>query len=120
MRVNIAPNHRMRYALIGISFLLILHVCTRVLIACSWDYQIWIPRSKSADSLYRFVRDGKAGYINRSGKILIEPTFEAYSNSHGEFHGGLMDMGISGGRYADITGKIVIDKGLEFKSEVQL
>jgi hypothetical protein len=106
-----SQNHQMRYALIGIGFLLTLHICTTVLIACSWDYRIWIPRSKSADPVYRFVRDGKAGYIDRSGKILIEPTFDAYGNYGGEFHDGLMVINISEGRYADITGKVVIDKG---------
>jgi hypothetical protein len=111
MRANISQNHQMRYALAGISFLLLLHLCTTVLIACSWDYRIWIPRSKSADPLYRFVRHGKAGYIDRSGKVVIEPIFEAYGNSGGEFHDGLIEIGVSAGRYADTTGKIVIDKG---------
>ncbi len=34
---------------------------------CSWDYLIWMPHSEQADPLYRFVRNGKAGYIDRSG-----------------------------------------------------
>jgi len=51
--------------------------------ACSWDYIIWQIRSRSADPLYRFVENGKAGYIDRTGKVVIKPQFEAYGNQGG-------------------------------------
>jgi hypothetical protein len=53
--------------------------------ACEWDYVIWGIRSKSADSLFRFVRNGKAGYIDSTGKIVVNPTLPATSNALGEF-----------------------------------
>jgi hypothetical protein len=81
-------------------------------LACSSDYTIWIPRSDSADALYRFVKHGKAGYIDRSGHVVIPPKFRAYGNGLGEFHDGLLEIGLSGGTYVDRTGKVVIGEGL--------
>jgi hypothetical protein len=60
-----------------------------------------MPRSKQADPLYRFVRNDKAGYIDQSGKVVIEPKFEFYSNSRGEFRDGLMEIGVNDGKYVD-------------------
>ena len=73
--------------------------------ACSWDYPIWMPRHKNADALYRFIRDGKAGYIDRAGKVVVEPKFEPRGNYGGEFHDGLAEVGVSSGEYVDSTGK---------------
>jgi hypothetical protein len=80
--------------------------------ACSWDYTIWIPRDGNADALYRFIRDGKAGYIDPTGKVVIEPKFEPYGNGGGVFHDGLVETGVASGKYADATGKL-LDFGLE-------
>jgi WG containing repeat len=79
--------------------------------ACSWDYLIWIPRHKDADPLYRFVQRGKAGYIDRRGKVVIEPKFNAYGNYHGVFRDGMMGLGVGVGDYADTTGEVVISGG---------
>lgn len=75
---------------------------------CSWDYPIWIPRDGGADPLYRFIRDGKAGYIDRSGRVVIEPQFDGDGNYAGVFHDGLLEVGVSSGEYVDATGKTVI------------
>lgn len=76
--------------------------------ACSWGYPIWGLRSKSAFPLFRFVRNGKAGYIDGSGNIAIEPTLPAGDNSSGEFHEGLMGIKDENGlRYVDHTGTVV-------------
>ncbi len=80
--------------------------------ACSWSYPIWIPRSPSADALYRFEKDGKAGYIDETGKVVIPPTLELYS-SGGEFHDGLLEVSASDGKYIDRTGQVVVNPGLE-------
>lgn len=90
---------------------LVLALTATVAFACSADYLIWIPRTKSADPLYRFVRNGKAGYIDASGRIVIPPKFEPYGNSGAEFHDGRLEIAVSDGRYVDRTGKVVIDKG---------
>ena len=85
---------------------------------CSWDYLIWEPRGRSADPLYRFIRGGKAGYIDRSGRVVIEPKFDGDSNYRGVFRDGLMEVGVSSGEYVDATGKTVIKdrlyRGWEF------
>ena len=80
--------------------------------ACSWDYSIWISRSPSADPLYQFVIKGKAGYIDQTGKIVIPPTLNHYGNWGGEFHNGLLEIGVSDEVYIDTTGKRVINIGL--------
>jgi hypothetical protein len=76
--------------------------------ACTWSYLIWGLRSKSADPLFRFVRNGKAGYIDASGKIVIQPTLAVSDNWFGEFHEGLLGVKEQHGfRYLDRSGKIV-------------
>jgi hypothetical protein len=80
-------------------------------LGCSWDYRIWIQRSANADPLFRFVRKGKAGYIDSTGKVVIEPKFDGSFNSQGEFHDGLLEIAVSDGRYVDRTGNVVLDKG---------
>ncbi len=73
---------------------------------CEWDYLIWIPRSLTADPLYRFVREGKVGYIDDTGRIVVPPMIEFYGgNSGGEFHDGLLEIGASDGEYVDRTGR---------------
>jgi len=94
------------------SKLLLLTALASAAWACSSDYLIWIPRSQSADPLYRFIKGGKAGYIDTTGRVVIAPKFKAYSNSGGEFHDGLVEIAASDGVYADRTGKIVLNKRL--------
>lgn len=76
--------------------------------ACEWSYTIWSIRSKPADPLFRFVRNGKAGYIDASGKVIIAASLPASDNSFGEFHEGLLavkdDHGYS---YVDRSGKVI-------------
>lgn len=81
--------------------------------ACTWDYPIWIPRSPSADPLYRFVKGGKAGYIDQRGKVVVPPVLEDLFGNYGaEFHDGLVGVSASDGKYADKTGKVVLNPGL--------
>jgi hypothetical protein len=49
-------------------------VCT-TMVACSWDNPIWPKDKRSDTALFRFVTDGKAGFINVSGKIMIPARF---------------------------------------------
>jgi hypothetical protein len=80
--------------------------------SCDRSYSIWIPRSPGADPLYRFIRGGKAGYIDQTGWIVIPPRFPAFGNSGSEFHDGLLEIATSNGRYVDRAGKVVIDRGV--------
>jgi hypothetical protein len=54
--------------------------------ACEWSYLIWGIRSKPADPLFRFVRNGKVGSIDSSGKVVIQPTLPRGDNFGGEVH----------------------------------
>ncbi|HEV2862638.1 MAG TPA: WG repeat-containing protein [Pyrinomonadaceae bacterium] len=88
---------------------LTLLVCATPAAACSWDYLIWMPRHRDADPLYRFVRGGKAGYIDRAGSIVVEPKFEVYGNGSGYFSDGLLKVGVASGEYVDAAGKTAIE-----------
>jgi hypothetical protein len=79
---------------------------TQNITACSWDYLIWENRSKNSDPYYRFIKDGKAGFINQSGKIVIEPTLWALGNYQEGVINGLLEVDFQ--KYIDIkTGEEV-------------
>src|SRR3984957_2282848 len=79
--------------------------------ACDWICPIWIPRSATADPVYQFTRGDKMGYIDRTGKILIAPDRSiSEGTTDGEFHDGLLEIGVGDGVYLDTTGKKVIHK----------
>ena len=66
--------------------LILCAVAVTVAAGCEFDYLIWIPRSSTADPLYRFIKNGKAGYIDAEGHIVIPPRLRPYGNSGFEFH----------------------------------
>ncbi len=79
--------------------------------ACEIDYPIWIQRSPTADPLYRFIRNGKMGFIDHGGKIVVKPKLDYLGVNYGdEFEDGLLAIDSSGGVYVDRNGKTVIDK----------
>ena len=92
----------------AIRLLSIFILTAQVATACSWDYPIWQIRSKTAEPLYRFVQDDKAGYIDRLGQVVIEPRFQTYGNHGDEFESGLLHLWEA--RYVDTTGKLVINR----------
>jgi len=76
--------------------------------ACEWAYAIWSIRNKPADPLFRFVQNGKAGYIDASGKVVIAASLPANGNFDGEFHEGLLAVKEKDGyRYIDRSGKVI-------------
>ena len=77
---------------------------------CEWDYPIWIPRSATADPLYRFTKGPKAGYIDQTGKVVIPPVISFWGGNYHEFHDGLLEISVSDGVYVDVTGKKAIHK----------
>lgn len=80
------------------------------LMACTWDYLIWQNRSKNSDPFYRFIKNDKAGFIDRSGKVFIEPKLEVYGNYQQGIINGLLRTDFE--KYVDVkTGKEV---SLEF------
>src|ERR1700722_3197395 len=78
--------------------------------SCELGYTVWSIRNKPADPLFRFLRNGKAGYIDASGKVIIVASLPADGNSFGEFHEGLLAVKDDHGyRYMDRSGKVVFN-----------
>jgi hypothetical protein len=65
---------------------------------------IWSVDKDSADPFYRFVINEKAGYIDRSGKVVVPPTLKV-DDTGGEFHDGLLEISSSDGKYIDTSGR---------------
>ena len=106
------PAHILKKALLCVMVFLVASLGKVIpTVACSWGYLIWIPRSPSADPLYRFIQGDKAGYIDRNGRVVIPPLLPWWGESGGEFHDGLLEIGLA--VYVDVTGKKVIDRGLD-------
>jgi hypothetical protein len=85
-------------------------VWSSVALACSFSSPIWSP-DNTADPLYRFVRDGKAGYIDATGKVVISPTFkDNHENLLDSFHDGRLAIDFGRAGYVDAKGRKVIDK----------
>jgi hypothetical protein len=78
-------------------------------LGCSWDNPVW-PKSRKSDTpLFRFVvneRDG-AGYIDRDGKIVIQPTLTFFGNyGEDDFFDGLARVTMHGeGWYINAAGE---------------
>jgi WG containing repeat len=107
------PAHILKKALLCVMVFLVTSLGIVIsTVACEWDYLIWIPRSPTADPLYRFIQGGKAGYIDQNGRVIIPPSLPWWGEHGGEFHDGLLEIGLSDGVYVDVTGKKVIDRGL--------
>jgi WG repeat protein len=84
-----------------------LGLAASVALACEDGYSIWIPRSKSADPIYRFEKGDKTGYIDRNGKVVIPPVLQTVLQA--EFHDGLAEIGVGRGRYVDQHGMVIIN-----------
>src|SRR5262245_14553068 len=111
MKMHISRKRLLRSFIVA-TFLLPIFILTSLESTdCYWDYLIWMPHSEQADPMYRFVRNGKDGYIDRSGKVVIEHKYEFYGKRGGEFRDELMDISYGDGKYVDTTGKMVIDTG---------
>jgi hypothetical protein len=66
---------------------------------------IWEPDSSSPDELYRFLRNGRAGFIDRSGAIVMQPFLRPsfpQTFAYGTIEGG-------GGQYLDRSGRLLFD-----------
>ncbi len=76
--------------------------------ACSWDHPIW-PKDKRSDTpLFRFVKDGKAGYINASGNIVIPARFRVFGNAgYDDFFEGVAAMDILRPAFIDSSGAAI-------------
>lgn len=102
---------------IAISFAIVFLLSAQNISACSWDYSIWQNRHKNADPYYRFIKDGKAGFIDKNGKVFIEPKFRVYGNYDEGIINGLLE--VSSDKYIDVrTGKEVSEEFYRQKTEI--
>jgi len=52
----------------------------------------WSKSNKSDTPLFRIVMNGRAGYIDPNGKIIIRPQFDPAGNWGGDFFDGLANV----------------------------
>jgi hypothetical protein len=87
--------------------------------ACSWYNPIWSKSKKSDTPLYRFViHQDKAGYIDRDGKIVIPPRYQASGNyGFDDFWSGIARV-YRDGRYwyTDQTGRELMPASAKFEA----
>jgi hypothetical protein len=99
-----------RIVLIGLSVAAAVCVFVTITDACSISFPVWSLKSKSAEPLFRFEQNGKAGYIDVTGNVIVKPTLAFFDrqNFYGEFHEGIAEFYDDGGhRYMDRSGKIL-------------
>ena len=102
---------------IATCFAIVFLLFVQSISACSWDYLIWQNRQKNSDPYYRFIRNGKAGFIDKTGKIVIEPKLLALGNYQSGIINGLLN--VNWGKYVDIqTGKEVSAEFYEKKTKI--
>jgi hypothetical protein len=86
--------------------------CAAVLVwGCSWDYPVWPKNKKSDTALFRFViaQHNGAGYIDRNGKVIIQPTLDGFwNNAEDDFFDGLAKIRVNQELwFIDATGRRV-------------
>lgn len=67
---------------------------------------LWEKTPGTASKLFAFERNGKVGFINERGKVVISPQIEASIDEVGDFSEGLAQVGNHG--YIDSTGSLAI------------
>ncbi len=72
---------------------------------CAPASLLWIPRDPAVDPLYRFEQDGKAGYIDQSGNVVIPLRSDLALGA--EFRQGVAPLRGQSGRFLDRKGNIV-------------
>jgi hypothetical protein len=93
--------------------LIALLLTCQLVIGCEADGLIWMPPTDKADPLFRFIRDGRAGFIDAQGKIVIQPALRVRGNWDQYFTDGMLSLGASDGPFIDTTGREVIDGKLD-------
>ncbi|MGD1091747.1 MAG: WG repeat-containing protein [Bryobacteraceae bacterium] len=68
--------------------------------------KVWAKKPGSESNLFAFERDGRVGFIDSSGKVVIQPTIEAQIEDVGDFSNGRARVASYG--YIDETGKWII------------
>ena len=84
-------------------------VTCALLLACDSVDLIWMPHSARADPLFRFINKGRAGFIDRTGHVVIPPKLRPISSSDPPFYEGLLSLGVSSGPFLTTKGQVVLD-----------
>ncbi|QOY89865.1 WG repeat-containing protein [Paludibaculum fermentans] len=70
------------------------------------DKEIWEKDKNSDTPLFRFVVQGKAGYINIEGRVVIQPQFRVLGDiGWDDFHEGIASAGFGGRFWVNEQGK---------------
>lgn len=94
--------------------LLSLIITSALLLACDADTLIWMPLHDRADPLFRFISGGRAGFIDRTGKVVVPPTLPITFNTDQVFYDGLMSLTfVAQPAFLDVQGRTVLDKGFD-------
>lgn len=71
-----------------------------------WDREIWEKDKRSDTPLFRFVVQGKAGYINAEGRVVIPPQFRVLGDiGRDDFYEGIASAGFGGRYWVNAQGK---------------
>ena len=84
---------------------------------CSVSYprRIWAKQPGSTSKLFAFERNGRVGFIDASGKVLIKPTIKARIDDVGDFSDGLAR--VPGIGYVDGSGHWAFKHQFRFASD---
>jgi hypothetical protein len=93
----------LRFLTFGLSLFI-----SGLVMACTVTFvpTIWKKNEASSSQLFAFERDGRVGFIDHNGKIVVEPVIEDSIENVGDFFDGLARVGNRG--YIDNAGKWVI------------
>ncbi|MGJ5814145.1 WG repeat-containing protein [Paludibaculum fermentans] len=80
-----------------------------VIYGCTSARLIWMPATNSADPLYRIVKDGRAGFIDAAGHVVIPPTLPVIDEGGQAFEDGLLSLGMAEGPFLTTNGQRVLD-----------
>ena len=72
--------------------------------------KLWAKRPGSESRLFAFERNGRVGFVDQTGKIIIQPTIVASIEDVGDFSNGLARVDHQG--YIDEAGRWIIKKDL--------
>jgi WG containing repeat len=98
----------LRFLRLGLSIFVTALLALSLVPACSVRETIWGIRSRTADPLFGFVRNGSIGYIEVAGRIVVEPKLPTGDRFSGEFHEGLLAIKYGGSTfYVDTSGRTV-------------
>ena len=76
---------------------------------------VWTKSPRSSTPLFRVVQDGKVGFVDRFGKLVIPPQFDDDMNETGDFVEGLARVRINGKwGYVNPGGQVVISPQFDY------